>query len=52
MDIDIYVRDWDTHEMLYANKSMVAFYGGFDNLTGKTYLDEDFSGFSDRPQFK
>lgn len=33
---DIYVNDFDTHEMLYANKSMAAPYGGWENMRGKT----------------
>ncbi|MEG0323972.1 MAG: GGDEF domain-containing protein [Raoultibacter sp.] len=33
---DIYVNDFDTHEMLYANKSMAAPYGGWDAMKNKT----------------
>lgn len=33
---DIYVNDFYTHEMLYANQSMAAPYGGWDNMKGKT----------------
>lgn len=33
--IDIYVNDFDTHEILYVNKSMAAPYGGLDGLMGK-----------------
>lgn len=33
--IDIYVNDFDTHEILYVNKSMAAPYGGRDNMLGK-----------------
>lgn len=32
---DIYVNDFDTHEMLYANKSMAAPYGGWDAMKGR-----------------
>ncbi len=33
--IDIYVNDYYTHNVLYANKSMAAPYGGVDNMIGK-----------------
>ncbi len=33
--IDIYVNDYYTHDVLYANKSMAAPYGGVDNMIGK-----------------
>lgn len=33
---DIYVNDYYTHEMLYANKSMAAPYGGWESMKGKT----------------
>ncbi len=33
--IDIYVNDYYTHEILYANKSMAAPYGGVENMLGK-----------------
>jgi len=36
MGVDIYVNDFYTHEILYANKSMAAPYGGVDNMIGKT----------------
>lgn len=32
---DIYVNDFDTHEMLYANRSMAAPYGGWKNMMGR-----------------
>lgn len=35
MGVDIYVNDFDTHEMLYANESMAAPYGGYENFKGK-----------------
>ncbi len=34
--IDIYVNDYYTHEMLYANESMALPYGGWENMKGKT----------------
>ena len=44
--VDIYVNDFNTHEILYVNKSMAAPYGGVDNLIGKKcwaalYTDKD-----------
>ncbi len=33
--VDIYVNDFHTHEILYANKSMAEPYGGLDSLMGK-----------------
>ncbi len=33
--IDIYVNDYYTHDVLYANKSMAAPYGGVENMIGK-----------------
>lgn len=36
MGIDIYVTDFDTFEVLYANKSMAAPYGGVDKMIGQT----------------
>lgn len=36
LGFDIYVNDFYTHEMLYANESMAAPYGGWENMKGKT----------------
>lgn len=33
--VDIYVNDFNTHEILYVNTSMAAPYGGVENLIGK-----------------
>lgn len=33
---DIYVNDYYTHEMLYANRSMAEPYGGWENMKDKT----------------
>lgn len=44
---DIYVNDFDTHEMLYANKSMAKPYGGWENMRGKTCFEALYSGQSD-----
>lgn len=33
--IDVYVTDYNTHEILYVNKSMAAPYGGLGNMLGK-----------------
>ncbi len=35
MGVDIYVNDFNTHEVLYANQSMAAPYGGKQNMVGK-----------------
>ncbi|NDV64631.1 HAMP domain-containing sensor histidine kinase [Bacteroides sp. 224] len=35
MGVDIYVNSFDDHEMLYANTSMAAPYGGIQNFMGK-----------------
>jgi len=36
MGVDIYVNDFNTHEILYANSSMAEPYGGIENIVGKT----------------
>ena len=35
MGVDIYVNSFDSHDMLYANKSMAAPYGGIEHFIGK-----------------
>ena len=35
MGIDIYVNDFDTHEILYLNQSMAAPYGGLEAMLGR-----------------
>lgn len=35
MGVDIYVNSFDTHDMLYANESMAAPYGGYEHFKGK-----------------
>ena len=35
MGVDVYVNDFETHEVLYANQSMAAPYGGKDQLMGR-----------------
>ncbi len=35
MGVDIYVNSFDTHEMLYANRSMAEPYGGWEHFEGK-----------------
>ncbi len=42
--IDIYVNDYYTHEMLYANKSMALPYGGWENMKGKTCYEALYDG--------
>ncbi len=41
--IDIYVNDYYTHDMLYANKSMAAPYGGVENMMGKKCWEAIFT---------
>ncbi len=36
MGVDIYVNSFDSHDMLYANESMAAPYGGIEHFEGKT----------------
>lgn len=36
MGVDIYVNDFNTHEILYVNKSMAAPYGGISQMMGET----------------
>lgn len=56
MGIDVYVNDFETHEILYVNKSMAAPYGGKEKLIGKACwqsLYEDKTGQCDYcPQHK
>lgn len=35
LGVDIYVNSFDTHDMLYANESMAAPYGGIEHFIGK-----------------
>ena len=35
MGVDIYVNSFDSHDMLYANESMAAPYGGIEHFEGK-----------------
>ena len=35
MGVDIYVNSFDSHDMLYANESMTAPYGGIEHFEGK-----------------
>jgi hypothetical protein len=35
MGVDIYVNSFDSHDMLYANRSMVEPYGGIEHFWGK-----------------
>lgn len=35
MGVDIYVNDFETHEILYVNESMAKPYGGLENMLGK-----------------
>ena len=38
MGVDIYVNSFDSHDMLYANASMAAPYGGIKHFEGKEVL--------------
>lgn len=44
---DIYVNDFDTHEMLYANKSMAQPYGGWERMRNKTCFEALYDGQSE-----
>lgn len=44
MGIDIYVNSFDSHDMLYANQSMAAPYGGIKHIDGKKCWDALFPG--------
>ena len=35
LGVDVYVNDFHTHEILYANQSMAVPYGGLENMLGK-----------------
>lgn len=41
---DIYVNDFYTHEMLYANETMAEPYGGWENMRGKTCHEALYDG--------
>ena len=38
MGVDIYVNSFDSHDMLYANRSMVEPYGGIEHFWGEKML--------------
>lgn len=42
--IDIYVNDFNTHDILYVNKSMAVPYGGMENFMGKKCWEVLFVG--------
>ncbi len=42
--IDIYVNDFDTHEILYVNRSMAAPYGGIQNMMGRLCWEALYEG--------
>lgn len=46
LGFDIYVNDFYNHDMLYANKSMAAPYGGWDNMKGKLCHEALYDGQS------
>ncbi len=49
--IDIYVNDYYTHDILYANKSMAAPYGGVENMVGKKCWQAIFNDKSEPCEF-
>ncbi len=49
--IDIYVNDYYTHDILYANKSMAAPYGGVDSMVGKKCWQAIFTDKSEPCEF-
>ncbi|MDL2254019.1 sensor domain-containing diguanylate cyclase [Ruminococcaceae bacterium OttesenSCG-928-I18] len=51
MGIDIYVNDFETHEILYVNESMAAPYGGADKLLGRKCWEALYEGKSSECDF-
>ncbi len=51
LNVDIYVNDYYTHDILYANKSMAAPYGGIENMLGKKCYASIFSGKTEQCEF-
>lgn len=51
MGIDVYVNDFNTHEVLYANESMAAPYGGVDKVIGGTCWQEWYDGKTEACDF-
>ncbi len=51
VNIDIYANDYYTHDMLYANKSMAAPYGGVENMLGKKCWQAIFTDKSGQCDF-
>ncbi len=49
--IDIYVNDYYTHDILYANKSMAAPYGGVEKMMGKKCWQAIFDDKSEPCEF-
>lgn len=48
---DIYANDYETHEMLYANQSMAAPYGGWKNMRGKPCYAALYEGQTEECDF-
>lgn len=51
MGVDIYVNSFDNHEMLYANKSMGAPYGGIEHFEGKKCWEVLYKGQTKECEF-
>ncbi len=51
MDIDIYVNDYYTHDVLYVNQSMAAPYGGVSEMLGKKCWQTIFNDKSEPCDF-
>lgn len=51
MGVDVYVNDFDTHEVLYANQSMAAPYGGREQLVGKVCWQALYGGKTEECDF-
>lgn len=51
MGVDIYVNSFDSHDMLYANKSMAAPYGGVEHFKGKKCWEALYTGQTGECEF-
>lgn len=49
--IDIYVNDFNTHEVLYVNKSMAAPYGGLEKVLGKKCWQALYTGKTEQCEY-
>ena len=51
MGVDIYVNSFDSHDMLYANRSMVEPYGGIEHFWGKKCWEALYSDKTEECEF-